>query len=108
MVVDDCEGDVARVRVYGTPPHVILAGPGHGRAFIHVGMHLDPTKQERTIRGPCLGKNLGKLDCMKLLIVKDEASAAAYLRRGLSEEGYAVDVASDAAQARRVVALFES
>ena len=44
---------------------------------------------------------------MKLLIVKDEASAAAYLRRGLSEEGYAVDVASDAAQARRVVALFE-
>lgn len=44
---------------------------------------------------------------MKLLIVEDEAPAAAYLRRGLSEEGYAVDVAADAAQARRAAALFE-
>lgn len=59
------------------------------------------------MRGPCLGKNLGKLCCMKLLIVEVEAPAAAYLRRGLSEEGCAVDVTSDAAQARRAAALFE-
>ena len=44
---------------------------------------------------------------MKLLIVEDEVPAAAYLRRGLSEEGYAVDVAADAAQARRAAALSE-
>lgn len=44
---------------------------------------------------------------MKLLVVEDETTAAAYLRRGLSEEGYAVDVAEDAAQARRAADLFE-
>ncbi|GEM_PF-4724965 len=38
---------------------------------------------------------------MKLLIVEDEAPAVASLRRGLSEEGYAVDVASEAARARQ-------
>lgn len=30
---------------------------------------------------------------MKLLVVEDEVKAAAYLRKGLSEEGYSVDVA---------------
>ena len=44
---------------------------------------------------------------MKLLVVEDEAPAAAYLRRGLSEEGYAVDVAADAARAHRSAALSE-
>ena len=38
---------------------------------------------------------------MKLLVVEDEAAAVAFLSRGLSEEGYAVDVATDAAAAMR-------
>ncbi len=36
---------------------------------------------------------------MKLLIVEDEAPTAAYLRRGLSEEGFEVEVASCVAAA---------
>jgi len=32
---------------------------------------------------------------MKILIIEDEAKAASYLRQGLSEAGYVVDVASD-------------
>ncbi len=43
---------------------------------------------------------------MKLLIVEDEAPTAAYLRRGLSEEGFAVDVATDAAGARKSVGVY--
>ena len=30
---------------------------------------------------------------MKLLVVEDEVKAAAYLRKGLTEEGYTVEVA---------------
>ena len=37
---------------------------------------------------------------MKLLVVEDEVPAAAFLRRGFSEEGFAVDVAADAGSAR--------
>lgn len=44
---------------------------------------------------------------MKLLVVEDEAPTAAYLRQGLSEEGFAVDVASDAAEADDAVALYD-
>ena len=44
---------------------------------------------------------------MKLLIVEDEAPTAAYLRRGLSEEGFAVDVATDAAQAEKSVGVYQ-
>ena len=42
---------------------------------------------------------------MKLLVVDDEPAALSFLRRGLSEEGFAVDVASDAHEAERAVAL---
>ncbi len=44
---------------------------------------------------------------MKLLVVEDEAPAAAYLRRGLTEEGFAVDVAADGAEARDAVEVYE-
>lgn len=32
---------------------------------------------------------------MRILVVEDDAQLAAYLRQGLTEEGYAVDVAHD-------------
>ena len=102
-----CEGESrGGAREYEFLLHSGVISPVENRTIVFTNAVL-PSQNERTIRGPCLGKNLGKLDCMKILIVEDEASAAAYLRRGLSEEGCAVDVASDAAQARRVVALFE-
>jgi DNA-binding response OmpR family regulator len=41
---------------------------------------------------------------VNLLIVEDEAPTAAFLRRGLTEEGYGVDVARDAAAADEAVA----
>ena len=41
---------------------------------------------------------------MKILVVEDEAPTVAFLRRGLTEEGFAVDVASDAASANEQVA----
>jgi DNA-binding response OmpR family regulator len=44
---------------------------------------------------------------MKLLVVEDEAPTAAFLRRGLSEEGYAVDVARDGPSADEAVAVNE-
>ena len=43
---------------------------------------------------------------MKLLIVEDEAPTAAYLRRGLSEEGFVVDVAVDAREAEKSVGVY--
>ena len=42
---------------------------------------------------------------MKLLVVEDERAAAAFLLRGLSEEGYAVDVARDADEADELAQL---
>ncbi len=42
---------------------------------------------------------------MKVLIVEDEAPTAAFLRRGLTEDGFAVDVACDAAAAEEAVAV---
>ena len=44
---------------------------------------------------------------MKILVVEDEAPTAAFLRRGLSEEGFAVDVAHDAASASEAVAVHD-
>ena len=44
---------------------------------------------------------------MKLLVVEDEKPAAAALERGLGEEGFAVDVAADAAAACEAVAVYE-
>lgn len=44
---------------------------------------------------------------MKLLVVEDEAPTAAYLRRGLSEEGFAVDVATDAGEADKAVGIYQ-
>jgi DNA-binding response OmpR family regulator len=41
---------------------------------------------------------------VKILVVEDEAPTAAFLRRGLTEEGFAVDVAPDAASANDQVA----
>jgi DNA-binding response OmpR family regulator len=43
---------------------------------------------------------------MKLLVVEDEAPTAAYLRRGLSEEGFTIDVCTDAAQADAAVGVY--
>ncbi len=40
---------------------------------------------------------------MKLLVVEDESPTAAFLRRGLEEEGFAVDVAADARSADEAV-----
>jgi two-component system OmpR family response regulator len=37
---------------------------------------------------------------MRMLVVEDEVRMAALLRRGLSEEGYAVDVAGDGPEAQ--------
>lgn len=42
---------------------------------------------------------------MKLLVVEDEVPTAAFLRRGLTEEGYAVDVARDGPNADEAVAV---
>ncbi|MEW6398809.1 MAG: DNA-binding response regulator, partial [Bacillota bacterium] len=36
---------------------------------------------------------------MRLLVVEDEPRIAAFLRQGLTEEGYAVDLAEDGEQA---------
>jgi two-component system copper resistance phosphate regulon response regulator CusR len=44
---------------------------------------------------------------MKLLIVEDEGPASAFLRRGFSEEGFAVDVAGDVAAAEQAVAVYD-
>lgn len=43
---------------------------------------------------------------MKLLVVEDEAVAAAYLRRGLSEEGFALDWAATGEEASEAVAVY--
>lgn len=42
---------------------------------------------------------------MKVLVVEDEAPAAKFIRRGLRDEGYAVEVAKDAAEAEERVLL---
>jgi DNA-binding response OmpR family regulator len=44
---------------------------------------------------------------MKVLVVEDEAPSAAALKRGLGEEGFAVDVASDGPAANRAVQVYE-
>jgi DNA-binding response OmpR family regulator len=43
---------------------------------------------------------------MKILVVEDEAPTAAFLRRGLTEEGYAVDVATDAREADAALCVY--
>jgi two-component system, OmpR family, copper resistance phosphate regulon response regulator CusR len=43
---------------------------------------------------------------VKILVVEDEPVAAAYLKRGLSEEGYAAYVAPKAKAAKELVAVF--
>ena len=44
---------------------------------------------------------------MKILVVEDESPTAAALKRGLGEEGFAVDVAADAPAAEGAVAVYE-
>ena len=44
---------------------------------------------------------------MKILVVEDEAPTAAALKRGLGEEGFAVDVAADAPAADEAVKVYE-
>ena len=44
---------------------------------------------------------------MKILVVEDEAPTAAFLKRGLGEEGFAVDVARDAAEATEAVGAYD-
>src|SRR5512141_2814752 len=43
---------------------------------------------------PC-GFLLGRLRLMRILVVEDERKIADFIKRGLKEEGYAVDIASD-------------
>jgi two-component system copper resistance phosphate regulon response regulator CusR len=44
---------------------------------------------------------------MKLLVVEDEPAGASFLRRGLGEEGFAVDVAARGDEANRMVAAYD-
>lgn len=44
---------------------------------------------------------------MKILVVEDEKPSAAALKRGLGEEGFAVDVATDAPAANQAVQVYE-
>lgn len=44
---------------------------------------------------------------MKVLVVEDERPTADFLRRGLSEEGFAVDVAADAQSAINAVQVYD-
>lgn len=44
---------------------------------------------------------------MKILVVEDEAPTAAFLRKGLAEEGFVVDTAADAAAADEAVSVNE-
>jgi two-component system, OmpR family, response regulator len=44
---------------------------------------------------------------VKLLIVEDERPTATFLRHGLAEEGFAVDVAADAARADEAMRLYD-
>jgi two-component system copper resistance phosphate regulon response regulator CusR len=44
---------------------------------------------------------------MKLLVVEDEPATSAFLRRGLGEEGFAVDVARDAGAADEHVKVYD-
>jgi len=44
---------------------------------------------------------------VKILVVEDEAPTAAFLKRGLGEEGFAVDVARDAAAADESIGVYE-
>jgi DNA-binding response OmpR family regulator len=51
------------------------------------------------------GRGRAQAFLMKLLVVEDEVPTAAFLRRGLTEEGYAVDVARDGPSADEAVAV---
>ena len=44
---------------------------------------------------------------MKILVVEDETAMATLLKRGLTEEGFAVDVAVNAADAQEAVRVYE-
>ena len=44
---------------------------------------------------------------MKLLIVEDETPTAEFLRRGLTEEGWAVDVAADGESAEEYLGVYD-
>lgn len=44
---------------------------------------------------------------MKILVVEDEGPAAAFLQRGLSEEGFAVDVAADGQTADQMIRVYD-
>ncbi len=46
-------------------------------------------------------------ESVKLLVVEDEKPTAAFLRKGLSEEGFAVDTVADAQQADEAVKVYE-
>ncbi|MEY3452105.1 MAG: hypothetical protein RL711_1933, partial [Bacteroidota bacterium] len=40
--------------------------------------------------------------CMKILLVEDEAKVAAFIKKGLEEQSYEVDVAFDGAMGKRL------
>ena len=50
---------------------------------------------------------MGETPEMKVLVVEDEAPSAAALKRGLEEEGFAVDLAPDAPAAEEAVAAYD-
>ncbi|EGH48894.1 heavy metal response regulator, partial [Pseudomonas syringae pv. pisi str. 1704B] len=52
---------------------------------------IDVTRRPTHRRWPCTSES----HPMRVLIIEDEEKTADYLRRGLTEQGYAVDVARD-------------
>src|SRR5687767_14022185 len=58
-------------------------------------------------RGPRPGMKLARIVAMYILVIEDDPAGAEFLSRGLREEGFAVDAATDADQAVDAVRLCE-
>ena len=57
-----------------------------------INLGVDPKHSDQVVRGTVvLPHGLGK--AVRVLVIEDEPKMAELLRRGLTEEGYAVDVA---------------
>jgi DNA-binding response OmpR family regulator len=51
--------------------------------------------------------NIGNMDKMKILLVEDEERITQFIKKGLREEGYAVDSAEDGQKALTLVQVYE-
>jgi two-component system, OmpR family, copper resistance phosphate regulon response regulator CusR len=56
----------------------------------------------RTINRVGEARNVGERDAVKILVVEDEGKTAAYLRKGLTENGFVVDVATTGQEGLRL------